>query len=132
MAVRLAVPAVIAGDARLDEARAIRRRQRVLVVAGGQMDQARRVRHGELGGPRLDAADHVADERAERLFVQRVRLGTHACTSTASTMPTIAASTAAPLRPSASPAALPSNTTSTFSPTPAPTESIASMVVPRG
>src|SRR5215472_1791343 len=44
----------------------------------------------------------------------------------------IAASTAAAFLRSASPAAFPSNTTSTFSPTPAPTESIASIVVPRG
>src|SRR5687768_2007347 len=42
----------------------------------------------------------------------------------------IAASTAAALRPNASPAALPSITRSTRSPTPAPTESIASTVAP--
>src|SRR6188508_2660859 len=47
-------------------------------------------------------------------------------------MPMMAASTAAAFLPSASPAALPSITTSTFSPMPAPTESIASRVVPRG
>ena len=47
-------------------------------------------------------------------------------------MPMIAASTAAAFLPSASPAALPSITTSTFSPTPAPTESIASSTGPRG
>src|SRR6266487_6213634 len=47
-------------------------------------------------------------------------------------MPMIAASTAAAFLPSASPAALPSITTSTFSPIPAPTESIASSAVPRG
>ena len=41
-------------------------------------------------------------------------------------MPMIAASTGAAFLPSASPAARPSITTSTFSPTPAPTESIAS------
>src|SRR5215210_2294671 len=53
-------------------------------------------------------------------------------TSTRSMMPTIAASTGAPLRPSASPAARPSRTTSTFSRTPAPTPSTASSAVPRG
>ena len=41
-------------------------------------------------------------------------------------MPMIAASTGAALRRSASPAARPSMTMSTFSPTPAPTESIVS------
>src|SRR6187431_3176167 len=44
----------------------------------------------------------------------------------------IAASTGAPLRPSASPAARPSITIKTFSCTPAPTESTASSAVPRG
>src|SRR4051812_7914554 len=47
-------------------------------------------------------------------------------------MPTIAASTGAPFLPSASPAARPSITTSTFSSTPAPTPSIASSALPRG
>ena len=47
-------------------------------------------------------------------------------------IPMIAASTAAAFLPSASPAALPSITTSTFSPTPAPTESIAISATPRG
>src|SRR5262249_28313350 len=53
-------------------------------------------------------------------------------TSTRSMMPTIAASTGAPFRPSASPAARPSSTISTFSCIPAPTESTASNVTPRG
>src|ERR1041385_2799919 len=118
MAVRLTVPAMIAPDARLDEARSVRRRQRVLVVARvrGEMDQVRRIRRRLLTGARLDPPDHVADERAQGVFVHRA----HAWISTKSMMPTIAASTAAPLRRSASPAALPSNTTRTFSPTPAP------------
>src|SRR5580765_6693027 len=47
-------------------------------------------------------------------------------------MPMTATSTGAPLRPSASPAARPSSTISTFSCTPAPTESTASSGVPRG
>src|SRR5918997_236904 len=47
-------------------------------------------------------------------------------------IPTIAASTGAALRPSASPAAFPSITTSTRSPMPAPTESMASSGPPRG
>ena len=47
-------------------------------------------------------------------------------------MPMIAASTGAALRRSASPAARPSITISTFSPTPAPTESIVSSGAPRG
>src|SRR5215217_565982 len=47
-------------------------------------------------------------------------------------MPTIAASTGAPFLPSASPAARPSSTTSTFSLTPAPTPSTASSAWPRG
>src|SRR5688572_21644803 len=47
-------------------------------------------------------------------------------------IPTIAASTGAALRPSASPAAFPSITTSTRSPIPAPTESMASSGPPRG
>src|SRR5258705_9183057 len=47
-------------------------------------------------------------------------------------MPMTAASTGAPLRPSASPAARPSSTINTFSCTPAPTESTASSGAPRG
>src|SRR6478609_9277492 len=43
----------------------------------------------------------------------------------------MAASTAAPFRPSASPAALPSITTRTVSPIPAPTESIVRSALPR-
>src|SRR5258706_11231395 len=47
-------------------------------------------------------------------------------------IPTMAASTGAARRPSASPAARPSSTINTFSCTPAPTPSIASSAVPRG
>src|SRR6516164_8845259 len=128
MPVRLAVPAMIAADARLDEAGTIRGRQGVLKLA--RMGRTMRpVCLWLAAGTGFNPVDGVAHEGAERLFVQG---RAHAYTSTESTMPMMAASTAAALRPSASPAALPSKTTSTFSPTPAPTESIASIVVPRG
>src|SRR4051812_36682604 len=127
MSVRLAVAAVIAAHAGLDEARAVGRREVVLVVARMRagVEQRRRIRsHGRLGRG-TEARDRLAHEGAQRVFV-------HALTSTASMMPIIAASTAAAFFPSASPAALPSITTRTFSPIPAPTESIASSVVPLG
>src|SRR5690242_8883792 len=111
MPVSLAVAAVVAGNAGLDEARPVRRRQVVGVVARmcGERDERRRVGCGRVRRARVDARDGLPYERAQSVFV-------HALTSTASTMPMIAASTAAALRPSASPAALPSMTTSTFSP----------------
>src|SRR5260221_4379085 len=126
MPVRLAIPAVIALNARLDQARAVRRRQDVLVVAGmrGELEQAGRIGRARRGLA-LHAGQRLAHERPERVFV-------HAPTSTASMMPMMAASTAAAFLPRASPAALPSITTSTLSPMPAPTESMASSVVPRG
>ena len=86
----------------------------------------RRRRRPRLGRRALPVArDGVAYQRAQFLFG-------HSCTSTLSTMPMMAASTGAPLRPSASPAARPSSTISTRSVTPAPTESTASSVAPRG
>ena len=89
MSVRLAVPAVVAADARLNEARTIRRRQRVLIVArmSRQRDHPRGI--GDRLTGRLHTGDHVANERAQRVFIHG---RAHACTSTESTMPTIAAS----------------------------------------
>src|SRR5450759_507445 len=97
---------------------------------GREVHQGRRLAHrARVVRPRLHPPDGVAHERPDRLVAER---RVHATTSTASMIPTIAASTAAAFLPSASPAAFPSITTWTLSPTPAPTESIASSVVPRG
>src|SRR5436190_15039802 len=117
MSVRLAIAAVIAGHAGLDQAGSVRRRQRVLVVAGvrREVQQRGRIRRPRRGagaaGVAIEPRQRLADERAQRVLV-------HAPTSTWSMMPMIAASTAAAFLPSASPAALPSMTTRTFSPLP--------------
>ena len=92
---------------------------RVAMARRRRLGRSRAVRRRAVPG------DRVTHERPQFL------LG-HSTASTWSTMPMIAASTGAPLRPSASPAARPSITTSTFSCTPAPTESTASSAVPRG
>src|SRR6187399_3568351 len=82
------------------------------------------------------AGDGIAHERAQfgvghaRPPVTVASAGSSRVTS--SMIPTIAASTGAAFRRRASPAARPSITTSTFSPTPAPTESIVSNGTPRG
>src|SRR5690349_21126038 len=101
MAVGFAVAAVITRDGRLDDARAVG------VVAGRQHEHRmagvmlmRNV--GQPGGLLLpeSASNNLSDERTQFRLV-------HSCTSTESMMPTIAASTGAPLRPRASPAARP-------------------------
>src|SRR6185295_3768775 len=129
VSVRLAVAAVIARHAGLDDAGAVGGGQVVLVVArvrrqADHVEELRRAAAGQIAA-RLHPRDRLAHQGAKCVLV-------HAPTSTTSTMPMIAASTAANFRPSACPAAFPSITTSTFSPMPAPTESIASSVVPRG
>ena len=106
-----------------------RRRPSTAETCHGSRDDAtslRRLPRHRPGRTRAPAsAWRWRRERAPELL-----LG-HSSTSTESTMPIMAASTGAPFRPSASPAARPSITTSTFSCTPAPTESTASSAVPR-
>src|SRR4029078_3194493 len=111
---------MVARDARLDHAAIVGGREVVLVIARmrGKVRQRRGIGRGGLRLASVQARERVADERAERLLV-------HAMPSTASMRPMIAASTAAAFFPSASPAALPSITTSTFSPMPSPTEAMA-------
>src|SRR5260221_8593185 len=101
MPVRLAIPAVIALNARLDQARAVRRRQDVLVVAGmrGELEQAGRIGRARRGLA-LPAGQRLAHERPGRVFV-------HSPTSTPSIVPMMAASTPPALFPRASPAAFP-------------------------
>src|SRR5215207_2928921 len=92
MSVRLAVPAVIAGHARLDDARAVGRRQGVLIRARmrGYVQELRRDLR-LVAAPR-DPGDGVADDCPQRVFV-------HHPVSTASMMPMMAASTAAAFLP---------------------------------
>ena len=116
VAVRLAVAAVVARHGGLDDARPVR------VGAGGNGKQ--RVAgvltiDGECAAGAAAAGASPRDRpRGARSRHARARAApVRSCrsTSTLSTMPMIAASTGAPLRPSASPAARPSITTSTFS-----------------
>src|SRR5687768_18378350 len=115
MSVGRAVAAVVAHDGRLDQAGA------VAVGTNGQHEHAMTrvlvrepdragagIRSGSRSLPHRMSHNSVTDERAQ------FGLG-HSLTSTRSTMPTIAASTGAPFRPSASPAARPSMTIRTFS-----------------
>jgi hypothetical protein len=114
MSVRLAVATVIAHDGGLDQARPIAVAAdgqhehgvtRVLARESWDLDTAH-VRRGDILS-RVSRND-IPDERAQ--------LGLrHSCTSTWSTIPMIAASTGAPFRPRASPAARPSMTMSTRS-----------------
>src|SRR5215510_10195782 len=127
MSHRLTVAAVIAHHRRLDDAGAFG------VGAGGNLERkVRRVR--KVQPVRLvRGCDRAALDPGYRLTHHHAELVVgHSWISTLSMMPTIAASTGAALRPSASPAARPSSTISTFSVTPAPTESTASSGVPRG
>src|SRR5919112_3324304 len=109
MTVRLAVPAMGTRHGRLDDARIAAARDVELTVADAQSVRI----HIEIRqGPKMTSGplprDRFTHEQTE--FV----LG-HSCTSTASMMPMIAASTGAPFAPIASFAARPSITTSTFS-----------------
>src|SRR5262249_4065193 len=124
------VSAVVAADGRLDEAGAIA----VAAAHEGQPGEACvSVRHVRVHVAPARSHGYAGDRRthhlAQLLFGHPVHSAT---TSTRSTMPIMAASTGAALRPSASPAARPSNTTRTFSLTPAPTPSTASIAGPRG
>src|SRR5690242_12805358 len=136
MPVALAVVAVVAGHAGLDEAR-------VADVDERDVDVVARVAHGRDRGdgrrgrldvaPGREPATHgLADQILQlRLVHDALPASAPASIVTRSTMPTIAASTGAAVRRSAAPAARPSITTSTSSPTPAPTESTASSGAPR-
>src|SRR5262245_5837685 len=128
MAHRLAVAAVIAHDGGFDDAgtRFLCAGRHVECPVTWMPEEGRGFEGSQIRGLRtVHTGNRLPDELPQFLFG-------HSCTSTASTIPTMAASTGAPLRPSASPAARPSMTTSTFSCTPAPTESTASSAVPRG
>src|SRR5688572_13319577 len=113
MSVGFAVATVIAHHCGLDHAGAVIRRpirQRREHAVAGVKAEGRHRRRGLAG--RFCAA-HVlgnggANECAQLIVV-------HSLMSTVSMIPTTAASTGAPLRPSASPAARPSITTSTLS-----------------
>src|SRR4051794_10202996 len=87
--VRLAVTAVIAGHARLDDAGSVRCGKRITELARvrGQVEQPGGIRHTSVLWT-IQPRQRRTNERAECLLV-------HAPTSTASMMPMIAASTAA-------------------------------------
>src|SRR4051794_1881599 len=109
MTVRFAIAAVIAHHRRLDQTGAVgvhAVRQEQQPVAG--MQPRRRLGTNGLTARDDAARDDLANDRPQLLFG-------HSCMSTASTMPITAASTGAPFRPSALPAARPSITTITRS-----------------
>src|SRR4030095_13889688 len=136
MSHRLAVAAVIAHDRRLDDAGAFgvgagRDGEREVRGVIRQVQQVRGVQWVRKGGL-VWGCDRGALHPGNRLTHHRAEFVVgHSWISMLSMMPTMAASTGAPLRPSASPAARPSSTISTFSRTPAPTESMASSGGPR-
>src|SRR4029453_14656065 len=128
VAVGLAEPAVGTAHLGLDHARRIwlgRGQEQetaggwVCLPGGGGRGAGQGFRAQGLG-PEM-RRDGVAHQQAQFVVVHH---HTSSVFWSSSTMPMIAASTGAPLRPSASPAALPSITNSTRSPTPAPTLSI--------
>src|SRR3954467_10891734 len=103
MPVALTVAAMIALHRRFNQAGPARSRQRRVAVMTGVACERdcldRRERRGRRFIGSVQPRNRVTHERSECLFV-------HSAYSTASMIPTIAASTAAALRPSASPAAV--------------------------
>src|SRR5262245_65965425 len=139
MPVALAVVAVIAANAGFDDTGVVDvddvHEDRVTGMVdcrrdcSGVADEPARFGLGRCAG-RTGAEmsrDSITDQGAKLELVHGVSFNV-----TRSTMPMIAASTGAALRRSASPAARPSITISTRSPTPAPTESMVRSGVPRG